>query len=164
MASSTLESSITEKPPRSSFDSANGPSITRRSLFLNTRRLPSALGRSASDRTSTPAFVISVCRRVSAAFCVAAPPPRLGRRVGLVDQEELQRRVLRRRHQPDVPRLVDLPELDLAVAEDLAVALSPADRLLARRTVSTERPPPVARDVSRDPTSVGSVASTVVWP
>src|SRR6185503_19109132 len=36
-----------------------------------------------------------------------------------------------RRHQTDVPWFVDLAELDLAVAENLSVALRPSDGLLA---------------------------------
>src|SRR6266545_3942545 len=56
----------------------------------------------------------------------------LGGLVRLLDEEDLQRGILRRRHEADIPWLVDLAELELTLAEDLAVTLRPADRLLAR--------------------------------
>src|SRR4029079_4254444 len=63
----------------------------------------------------------------------------LGVLVGLLDQQKVERRVLRRRHPAEVPRLVDLAELDLAVAEDLAVALRPAEAFFERAHLEEQR-------------------------
>src|SRR5687767_7213847 len=51
----------------------------------------------------------------------------LGDAVSLLDEEHLQRRILRRRHHAEVPWLVDFAELEFAVAKDLAVALGAAN-------------------------------------
>src|SRR5690606_37800442 len=63
----------------------------------------------------------------------------LGGLVRLLDEQHLERGVRRLRHQADVPRLVELADLELAVAEDLAVALRPADRLLAGAHLELQR-------------------------
>jgi hypothetical protein len=50
--------------------------------------------------------------------------------VRLVEQQETQRRVVGPRHEAHVPGLGDRAELELAVADDLAVAVRPLDRLV----------------------------------
>jgi len=59
--------------------------------------------------------------------------------IGLFDEQHLQRRIFGLGHHADVPRLVDLADLDLAVAEDLAVALRPADGFFARLHFEEQR-------------------------
>src|SRR6185295_5645629 len=63
----------------------------------------------------------------------------LGRLVALLDQQYLKGRIFGHRHQADVPRLVDLADFQLPVAEDLAVALGPSQRFLARADLEQKR-------------------------